>query len=69
MGVGTLAHGGLAIAMAVNFKQVYTGVVADGVFSAVLGSVLLWEILGPSWSRGALIDSEPALAPRSAGSP
>jgi hypothetical protein len=65
MGLGTLAHGGLAIAMAVNFRQVYTGIVADGVFSAVLVSVLVWEVLAPPRIRRALIDSEPALAPRS----
>jgi hypothetical protein len=64
MGLGTLAHGGLAIAMAVNFRQVYTGIVADGVFSAVLVSVLVWEVLAPPRIRRALIDSEPALAPR-----
>ena len=65
MGLGTVAHGGLAVAMAVNLRQVYTGVVADGVFSAVLISVLVWEVLAPGRIRRALIDSEPALAPRS----
>ncbi len=64
MGMGTLAHGGLAVAMAVNFKEVYAGIAADGLVSAVLISVLVWEVLAPSRIRRALIDSEPALAPR-----
>ncbi len=67
MGMGTMAHGSLAVAMAVNFQDVYTGVAglaADGLFSAVLVSVLVWEVLAPSQVRRALIDSEPALAPR-----
>ncbi len=67
MGMGTMAHGSLAVAMAVNFKEVYGGVAglaADGLFSAVLVSVLAWEVLAPSQVRRALIDSEPALAPR-----
>ncbi|MGI9628269.1 MAG: cation:proton antiporter [Longimicrobiales bacterium] len=66
MGMGTLAHGGLAVAMAVNFRQVYAGAAADGVFSAVLVSVLVWEVLAPARIRRALIDSEPSLAPRTA---
>ncbi len=64
MGMGSLAHGGLAVAMAVNFREVYSGVMADGLFSAVLVSVLIWEVLAPARIRRALIDSEPALAPR-----
>ncbi len=64
MGMGTLAHGSLAVAMAVNFIQVYSGVAADGLFSAVLVSVLIWEVLAPGRTRRTLIDSEPALAPR-----
>ncbi len=64
IGMGTLAHGSLAVAMAVNFQEVYSGVAADGLFSAVLVSVLVWELLAPARIRRALIDSEPALAPR-----
>lgn len=64
MGLGSLAHGALAVAMAVNFSQVYSGPAADGLFSAVLVSVLVWEVLAPGQIRRALIDSEPALGPR-----
>ncbi len=64
MGLGSLAHGALAVAMAVNFNQVYSGPAADGLFSAVLISVLVWEVLAPAQIRRALIDSEPSLAPR-----
>lgn len=62
MGLGTLAQGGLAIAMAFNFRQVYSGIFADGLFSAVLVSVLVWEVLAPGRVERTLIDSEPALA-------
>ncbi len=64
MGLGTLGHGALAVAMAVNFREVYSGPVVDGVFSAVLVSVLVWEVMAPGRIRRVLIDSEPALAPR-----
>lgn len=64
MGMGTLAHGGLAVAMAVNFREVYSGPAADGLVSAVLVSVLVWEVMAPGQIRRVLIDSEPALAPR-----
>ena len=64
MGAGTMAHGGLAVAMAVNFGEVYSGPVADGLVSAALVSVLVWEVMAPGRIRRTLIDSEPALAPR-----
>ncbi len=61
MGGGLVAHGGLAIVMALDFMDVYPGLTADGLLTAVILSVLLWEILAPSRIRSVLIDAEPTL--------
>ncbi len=61
MGSGLVAHGGLAIVMALDFVDVYPGIGADGLLTGVILSVLLWEILAPSRIRSVLIDAEPTL--------
>ena len=54
---GLMAQGDVAIAMALSFRLVYEGPVADLAYTAVLVGVILHEVLSPRMLRGLLVDS------------
>lgn len=54
---GLLAHGEVTLAMAVSFRLVYQGPLADLVYSVVLGSIVLHDLVAPRLLRGLLVDS------------
>ena len=54
---GLLAHGEVTLAMAVSFRLVYQGPLADLAYSVVLGSIVLHDLVAPRLLRGLLVDS------------
>lgn len=57
IGRGMLAQGGLAVAMVINYEQVYHNRLSGIVVTCVLVSVLLNEILSPALTRGVLVSA------------
>jgi len=53
---GLLAHGNVTLAMAVSFRLVYDGEAAKIAYSAVLGSIILNDLMAPRLLRGLLVD-------------
>jgi hypothetical protein len=53
---GLLAHGDVTLAMAVSFRLVYDGDAAKIAYSAVLGSIILNDLMAPRLLRGLLVD-------------
>lgn len=57
IGLGLLSQGGVAIAMIVNYQQVYKNEFTSFAVSAVLISMILYEFLSPRWTKRVLIDA------------
>lgn len=58
LGNGLLAQGGVAVAMAVTFSQVYQHAYTNLVVTCVLVSVVVSEFFGPRLARDMLVDAE-----------
>jgi hypothetical protein len=54
---GMLSQGNAAVAMAVSFRIVYDGPVADLVYTAILVGTVASELLSPRILRGLLVDA------------
>jgi len=52
------SHGEIAVAMALSFKLVYSGVAADLAYSVILGSVVLHDLAAPRLLRALLVDQD-----------
>ncbi len=57
-GLGLLSQGGVAVAMTVNYQQVYQNQFTNLVVSAVLVSVIINEFLSPRLTKSLLVDAE-----------
>lgn len=57
LGRGLLAQGDVALAMALSFRLVYEGTAIDVVYTVVLASIVLHELLAPRVLRSLLIDA------------
>ncbi len=58
VGVGLMAQGGVAVAMVVNYSQVYQNALTDLVVTCVLVSVILSEFISVRLTRDLLLDAE-----------
>ena len=58
VGVGLLSQGGVAVAMVINYQQVYQNSFTNTVVSCVLVSVILNEFLSPKLTKDLLVDAE-----------
>ena len=58
VGVGFLSQGQVAIAMIINYQQVYKNDFTNVVISCVLASVIINEFLSPRLTKGLLVDAE-----------
>jgi Kef-type K+ transport system membrane component KefB len=56
VGLGLLSQGGVAVAMIVNYRQVYKNDFTDIVVTCVLISVIIYEFLSPKLTKDILID-------------
>ncbi|UCF37669.1 MAG: hypothetical protein JSU96_02025 [Acidobacteriota bacterium] len=56
IGLGLVSHGAVAVAMAVNFQQVYDNAFTGIVVSCILGSVIFSELFGQRLTRNILLD-------------
>lgn len=54
---GLMAQGDVAIAIAIGFRLVYSGPAIDLAYTAILGSVVVNELVAPRLLRGLLIDA------------
>jgi len=54
---GLLAHGEVSVAMIVSLRLVYEGPAVDLVYTAILGSVIVSDLLAPRVLRGLLVDT------------
>ncbi len=64
IGLGLLSQGAVAVAMMVNFRQVYKNEFTDIVVTCVLVSVILYEFLSPRLAKNILIDANEIQAAR-----
>jgi hypothetical protein len=53
---GLLAQGDVAVAMAVSWRLVYDGPAVDLAYTAILGSVIVHELVAPRALKGLLVD-------------
>ncbi|MDX1547210.1 MAG: hypothetical protein R3247_09495, partial [Rhodothermales bacterium] len=58
LGSGLVTQGGVAVAMAVTFSQVYATPFTDLVVTCVLVSAIVSELFGPKLTRDMLVDAE-----------
>ncbi len=54
---GLIAHGEVTVAMAVSVRLVFSGEAIDLAYAAILGSVVVSDLLAPRILRGLLVDS------------
>lgn len=54
---GMLGQGEVTVAMAVSFRLIYTGPVVDLVYTAVLASVVVYDLVAPRVLRALLLDA------------
>jgi hypothetical protein len=54
---GLLGHADVAVAMAISFRLVYSGPVADAAYAIALGSVVVSDLLATRVLRGLLVDA------------
>ena len=54
---GLLAHGEITIAMAISFKLVYPGELAEVTYSVIIASVIFHDLIAPRMLRALLVDS------------
>ena len=54
---GLLAQGDVALAMAIGFRLVYEGPAAELAYTAVLGAVVVHELVAPRVLKGLLVDA------------
>jgi Kef-type K+ transport system membrane component KefB len=64
IGLGLLSQGAVAVAMIVNYRQVYKNEFIDIAISCVLVSVILYEFLSPKLTKNILIDANEIQATR-----
>ncbi len=57
IGLGLLSHGAVAVAMIINYRQVYKNDFTDVVVACVLVSVIIYELLSPKLAKDILIDA------------
>ncbi|MCU0690897.1 MAG: hypothetical protein MUF54_05795 [Polyangiaceae bacterium] len=57
LGRGLIGQGTVALAIALSFRLHYDGPVVDVAYTAVLGAVLVHDVLAPWVLRGLLIDA------------
>lgn len=57
LGLGLLSQGAVAVAMAVNYQQVYNNRFTGVVVSCILGSVIISEFFGQRTTRNILVDA------------
>ncbi|MCB9594411.1 MAG: hypothetical protein H6719_16890 [Sandaracinaceae bacterium] len=54
---GLLAHGEVSVAMAVSLRLVFEGPAIDVAYTAILGSVIVSDLIAPRVLRGLLVDT------------
>ncbi len=54
---GLIAHGEVSVAMAVSLRLVYEGPAIDLAYTAILGSVIVSDLIAPRVLRGLLVDT------------
>ncbi len=54
---GLLAHGSVSVAMAVSMRLVFDGPAIDVAYTAILGSMILSDLIAPRVLRGLLVDT------------
>jgi len=58
VGLGFVSQGAVAVAMVINYQQVYRNTLTDAVVTCVLASVVLYEFMGQRLARNLLVDAE-----------
>lgn len=64
IGLGLLSQGAVAVAMIVNYRQVYKNEFTDIAITCVLISVILYEFLSPKLTKNILVDANEIQATR-----